>query len=114
MGKYTNNLINKINKQLERFSYNVIVANMHETYNFLFKLLENDTSNKQIKENYKKILTVFSPVIPHFIFECLEDLKSDTFQKWPEVNKKLLEVEEVQFVIQINGKKERLYQQSRT
>ena len=105
LGKYTNNLINKINKQLERFSYNVIVANMHETYNFLFKLLENDTSNKQIKENYKKILTVFSPVIPHFIFECLEDLKSDTFQKWPEVNKKLLEVEEVQFVIQINGKK---------
>ena len=54
LGKYTNNLINKINKQLERFSYNVIVANMHETYNFLFKLLENDTSNKQIKENYKK------------------------------------------------------------
>ena len=59
LGKYTNNLINKINKQLERFSYNVIVANMHETYNFLFKLLENDTSNKQIKENYKKSLLSF-------------------------------------------------------
>ena len=103
--KYTNNLINKLNKQLEKFSYNVIVANMHETYNFLFKLLEKDISRKQIEENYKKILTVFSPIIPHFIFECLEDLKFDTFQKWPEVNKKLLEVEAVQFVIQINGKK---------
>ena len=44
--KYTNQLINKITQNLNNFSYNVIIANMHETYNFLFKHFEvNKNSN---------------------------------------------------------------------
>ena len=31
------NEINKVNSNLERFNYNVIIANMYEAYNFLFK-----------------------------------------------------------------------------
>ena len=38
--KYTNQLIDKITQNLNNFSYNVIIANMHETYNFLFKHFE--------------------------------------------------------------------------
>ena len=37
---------------------------MHETYNYLSKFLENDVSKNNLKENYKKILTVFSPILP--------------------------------------------------
>ena len=33
--KFTNQLINRINNNLERFNYNVIIASMYETYNFL-------------------------------------------------------------------------------
>ena len=46
-----------------------------------------------------------SPIIPHFTSECLDDLKLNTFQKWPEVDRSKLENLTVEFVIQINGKK---------
>ena len=32
--KFTNTIISKITNNLEKFNYNVIVANMYETYNF--------------------------------------------------------------------------------
>ena len=32
--KFTNELISKITNNLEKFNYNVIIANMYETYNF--------------------------------------------------------------------------------
>ncbi len=103
--KFTNQLISKLDNHLNKFNYNVIIANMHETYSFLNKIVDQDVSNKTLKENYKKILIVFSPIIPHIIFECLESLSLDIFQTWPSVNKKMLEVENIDFVIQIGGKK---------
>ncbi len=105
LDRFTAQLINKLNSHLTKFNYNVIIANMHETYNYLSKFLENDVSKNNLKENYKKILTVFSPILPHIIFECLESLNCEVFQAWPDIDKKLLEVENIEFVIQINGKK---------
>ena len=103
--KFTHQLINKMNSNLEKFNYNVIVANMHETYNFLIKKINETNNNDVLMDNYKKILSVFSPIIPHFASECLKDLKLNSFQSWPEIDKKFLEDVVIQFVIQINGKK---------
>jgi len=105
ISKYTNQLINKINNNLERFNYNVIIANMYETYNFLVKKIGNKTDSQNLKENYIKILTIMSPIIPHFASECLEDFGIDFEQKWPGVEKKFLEDDKINLVIQINGKK---------
>ena len=55
--------------------------------------------------NYKKILICFSPVIPHFANECLENLKLNKEVRWPIFDKNILETDEVKYVIQINGKK---------
>tara|TARA_B100000035_G_C20780910_1_gene456813 strand:- start:204 stop:701 length:498 start_codon:yes stop_codon:yes gene_type:complete len=103
--KYTNSLIEKVNNHLSKFNYNVIIANMHETYNFLSKIIEKDISKDVLTKNYKNILAIFSPIIPHITFECLESLKDNVFQKWPQVDKELLDNEKIVFVIQINGKK---------
>ncbi len=103
--KFTNRLINKININLERFNYNVIIANMHETYNFLNKILDKKFNKKVLCENYKNILTIMSPVIPHIINECSDVNNFDNLQKWPSVNKKYLEEETVSIVVQIGGKK---------
>ncbi len=103
--KFTNQLINKININLERFNYNVIIANMHETYNFLNKILDKKFNKKVLCENYKNILAIMSPVIPHITNECLKDNNFDNLQKWPLVNKKYLEEETVSIVVQIGGKK---------
>ena len=103
--KFTNQLIHKINGNLERFNYNVIIANMYETYNFLIQKVNEPIDKKGLLENYGKILSIISPIIPHFAAECLEDLKLNTFQEWPTIDKNILENETVEYVIQINGKK---------
>ena len=105
INKYTNQLINKVNSNLDRFNYNVIIANMYEAYNYLFKKIDNKIDSENLKENYRKILTVMSPIIPHFTSECLSELNFETKQEWPTINKKLLEEEQINYVIQINGKK---------
>ncbi len=106
--KITNQLIEKINNNLENFNYNVIIANMYETYNFLVKTIDQNFNKKILKDNYSKILTVMTPVIPHLMFECLETLKLSGFQFWPTVDKKMLENEYIKIVVQINGKKKDL------
>ena len=103
--KFTNQLIDKINNNLERFNYNVIIASMYETYNFLNQKINEPINSQDLLGNYRKILSIFSPVLPHLTSECLEDLNLDPFQKWPSVDKNLLANEMIEYVIQINGKK---------
>ena len=46
LSKYTNKYLKKVTENLENFSYNKIVANLHEMYSHLTKL---------INKNYKKL-----------------------------------------------------------
>ena len=103
--KFTNQLIDKVTKSLEKFNYNVIVANFYETYNFLNKSLENNSVEKNLLENYKKILFLMKPLIPHFASECLKDLNLKDKQIWPLADKKFLSTNDINIVVQINGKK---------
>ena len=102
--KFTNQLIYKITQNLEKFHYNVIVANLYEMYNFLIKEIEKPIKKEILIENYKKILILMSPFIPHFTAECLANLNEKKIN-WPIVSKEELIEEEVNFVVQINGKK---------
>ena len=103
--KFTNQLISKFTNNLDKFNYNVIIANIYETYNYLSNFIKSHKNLKNLKENYKKILICFTPVIPHFTNECFEDLGIQDRIEWPSYDKSMLENEEVNFVIQINGKK---------
>ncbi len=105
LSKFTNHLIHKVNGNLEKFNYNVIVANMYEAYNYLIQSNNINVGSKNLLENYSKILTIFSPIIPHYCSECMEDIKINVKNKWPEINYKLLEEQEVSIVVQINSKK---------
>ena len=102
---FTNKLIEKVNYNLERFHYNVIIANLYEAYNFFNLKLNENINSKNLLENYTKFLSIISPIIPHFASECLQDLRLNPFQKWPEVDKNLIKNDTVEYVIQINGKK---------
>ena len=103
--KFTNQLIDKINTNIEKFNYNVIIANIYETYNFFNEKINESIDNNNLFENYKKILSILFPIIPHFASECLEDLKINQNVKWPLVDKKFLINEKINIVIQVNGKK---------
>ena len=111
--KFTNQMIVKITNNLENFHYNVIVANMYETYNFLTKKIEEDIDSEKLLKNYQKILTIFSPIIPHFTAECLEDLKFNDKLSWPKAEKVYLSEDNLDYVIQINGKKRAILNEKR-
>ena len=105
--KFTNRLIYKITQNLEKFHYNVIVANLYEMYNFLIKEIEKPIKKEILIENYGKILILMSPFIPHFTSECLSSIGQKDL-RWPTVAKDQLIDENINFVVQINGKKRAL------
>ena len=102
--RFTNQLVHKITQNLEKFHYNVIIANFYEMYNFLNKEIDKPIKKEVLIENYKKILILMNPFIPHFSSECLKIINEDQI-KWPAVSKEDLIEEEISFVVQINGKK---------
>ncbi len=105
---FTNKLIQKISLNLEKFNYNVIIANIYETYNFLIKEIDRDYPSSVIKENYQKILVLMMPVIPHIISEAFNDLNYKENLKWPVAEDKYLQEKFVNIVVQVNGKKKSL------
>ena len=102
--KYTNIFLKKITKNLENFSYNKIVANLHEMYSQMTKLINNNYKQDTLKKNYQKILISMQPVLPHFSNECLELMEVKNY-KWPNYDDKLTKDEKINLVVQINGKK---------
>ena len=105
ISKFTNQLIDKVTNNLEKFHYNGIVANLYETYNFMIKVTNQPLDQKDLLINYEKILYLMMPLVPHFASECLEDLKITSKVEWPIADKKILMSEEMDMVIQVNGKK---------
>ena len=103
--KFTNQLIAKITNNLEKFNYNVIIANMYETYNFLINYLKKVKDLNNLEDNYKKILICFTPVIPHFTNQCISELNTIEKILWPTFDSNLIEDEKISIVIQVNGKK---------
>jgi leucyl-tRNA synthetase len=106
--EFTNQIIQKINTSLEKFNYNVIIANLHEIYNFYNKIIDNKEFDKNFIDNYIKILKVMIPVVPHLAMECLGEITIEKELSWPLVKKKYLQIKMLNVVIQINGKKRSL------
>ena len=102
---FTNQAIEKINNSLEKFRYNVIIAVFHEIYSFYKKILEQKKNYRNLKFNFKKILIIMMPVLPHLASESLQILGEYDDIKWPDLKQELLQTDEKEIVIQINGKK---------
>ena len=103
--KFTHQIIKKFTDNLNNFSYNVLIANLHELYSFLIKEIEQEYSKDTLITCYKKILTLIMPIIPHFASECLELLGQNQSITWPKFDEEILKEESLIYVVQINGKK---------
>ncbi len=102
--KFTNKFIKKVTDNLNNFSYNIIIANLHEMHSYLFKNIDKGYKQNTIKENYGKILTIMMPIIPHFSSECLKMIDLN-YPKWPDYNEEIISEDMINYVVQINGKK---------
>ena len=106
--EFTNQMIDRVNQNLNRLSFNVIVANLYEIYNFFSKLIDNKEQYKNLINNYEKILKIMLPIVPHLATECLSEITGDKNFDWPIVNQKYLVIDKFNIVVQINGKKRSL------
>jgi leucyl-tRNA synthetase len=102
--KITNKFLKEVTQNIESFAYNKIIANFHEIYSSLNKVILNKIEKEKLIENYKKILITFNPVIPHFSNECMKMLNINEKMSWPKKDEKFLLEENIKFIVQINGK----------
>ena len=81
-----------------------MIAVFHEVYTFFNKLTDKKNNYANLKENYRKILIIMMPVIPHLTNECLERI-NEKGEIWPDVDNKFIKSDKCNIVVQINGKK---------
>ena len=95
-------LVGKIDKSINEFKFNVCIAHFYETYNLFNKNIDSQISNKCMVENLIKLMKLMKPFVPHLASECLELLKCDNVNEWPDI--KIDFNENIKLAIQINGK----------
>ena len=94
----------KIDRLINNFQFNVVIANFYEIYNYFNNHLEKNISKDNKKKNIEKILNLLIPFVPHLARECLQQLNSSKVNLWPKINDKaLLENLTNNIVIQVNG-----------
>ncbi len=102
--KAVNKTIYNVTKNLDNFQYNVVIANIHEIYNLFYQhVVNNETSNKTIKNEWEKIIMLLMPLTPHLAHECCEKINKKFY--WPQYDAKLLKENNCVIVIQVDGKK---------
>jgi len=91
------------------FAFNVAIAAMMELSNALNAFDAHDDESVQVfDEGAKALITMLAPLVPHFACECGERLGFETvavMSVWPEVDESALVQDEINLVVQIQGKK---------
>ncbi len=94
--------LNKIDKSINDFRFNVSIAFFYEVYNFFKGFIDENISNKILNENIVKVMKLMIPFTPHLAHECLDLHKCKDVDKWPEIQRNVSE--EIKLAVQINGK----------
>ena len=80
------------------------IAQFYEVYNYFNQSIKLKISKKVLTENMIKIMKLMIPFTPHIAHELLKNLKCKNVNKWPIINRKVLEKVEINLVVQVNGK----------
>lgn len=104
--KIQHKTIKKVTEDFHRESLNTAVAALMEFVNELYKLKLEGFSNdwRFVLEDLLKMLVPFAP---HISSELWQQLGNDDFIEksgWPKWNQELLKADEIQIIVQVNGK----------
>ena len=105
----THQTLTKITDDMaRRHSFNTAIAALMELCNALAKFTESNANAMAIKqESIDIILKALSPIAPHLAHHLWQALGHTTAiinQPWPSVDKSALAQDEVQIIVQVNGK----------
>ena len=96
-----NKTIKKVTDDIENFRFNTAISQLMILVNALEK------EKEILFTDYCSLITVLSPFAPHIAEEIWEKLghKESIFkEKWPIADEKYLKEEEIEMVVQVNGK----------
>ena len=94
----------KIDNAINRFQFNVAIAQFYEIYRYFNDSLKLEINNKVLMTNMIKVMKLMIPFTPHIAYECLTNLKCKELNQWPKVNEETVKNSEIKMVVQINGK----------
>jgi leucyl-tRNA synthetase len=102
--------IKKVTEDIEEMKFNTAISALMIFVNSFYREFFYDESPgaKIIEKlDFEKFLLLLSPFAPHLaeeLWQLLGYKKSIIYQKWPEYDKSLIQADEIELVIQINGK----------
>jgi leucyl-tRNA synthetase len=96
---------------IERFHFNTAISRLMELTNELYRYTSErpieEQNSKFLKEVLEKLLLMLAPFAPHLVEEIWEKTGHDFSifnHQWPELDVAALKEDQVNYVIQINGK----------
>jgi leucyl-tRNA synthetase len=105
----THQTLNKITDDMQRrHLFNTVIAALMELSNTLSKF--NDTTDTTMairQESINILLKTLSPIAPHLCHHLWQELGNTEAiinESWPSIDKSALNQEEVQIIVQVNGK----------
>lgn len=90
-----------------RFSFNTAISSIMELVNAMYKYKQGEVNVPLYNDAIEKLILILNPFVPHITEEMWSDLGHQQRvyqQNWPKYDAKSLELEEVEIIIQINGK----------
>ncbi|BBB22212.1 leucyl-tRNA synthetase [Abyssogena phaseoliformis symbiont OG214] len=105
----THQTLNKITDDMSRrYLFNTVIAALMELCNTLSKFKDtSETSMALRQESIHILLKTLSPIAPHlchYLWQKLGNTKAIINEPWPNVDKSALVQDEVQIIVQVNGK----------
>ncbi len=106
-----NSSIKKVTDDCNRFSFNTAISSIMEMVNAIYNYKENISKDSYngavIKEAIRSLILLLYPFVPHITSELWEIAGYSTdisVENWPEPDAAALVVNEIEVVVQINGK----------
>jgi leucyl-tRNA synthetase len=102
----THRLIDRVDGDYERWSYNTVVAAFMEFTNDLYRYVQAGADRTTLNAAVDTLLLLMAPMCPHITAELWERRGGDHIheQSWPTADASKLTVDSVTMVIQVNGK----------
>ncbi|MDO9385683.1 MAG: leucine--tRNA ligase [Thiobacillus sp.] len=98
--------IHKVGDDIERRKqFNTAIAAVMELMNALAKLEGDDVTTRSVRQEVlEAAVAMLAPIVPHIGEALYAELKPDAVMAWPTVDEAALVQEEIELMLQVNGK----------
>jgi leucyl-tRNA synthetase len=98
--------IHKVSDDIERRKqFNTAIAAVMELMNALAKLEGDDVTTRSVRQEVlEAAVAMLAPIVPHISEALYAELKPDAAMTWPTVDEAALVQDEIELMLQVNGK----------